>query len=166
MLRFLKPAAIFCVALFVLSMVGQRGEPQVRSERNDQFLRYRAVEAYEIRPGVLMMPRYSANGQVCEIGLEKLHYSPERIRADSSLSRREVSEIFDELVPSDERGPRPQEPLQKGMTTFAGQGMVSDDEYQDVSIRIYSVISPTSKAAYREDEVPADTLTWKNRKCE
>ena len=64
------------------------------------------------------------------------------------------------------REDRDQEPLEKGMTTFAGQVIVSDDEYQNVSIHIYNAISPTGEAAYREDEVPAATLTWKNRKCE
>jgi hypothetical protein len=48
-----------------------------------QFAKYRKIEAYEIRPGILMMPRYTADDRVCEIGLEKLHYSPERIRLDS-----------------------------------------------------------------------------------
>jgi hypothetical protein len=70
----------------------------------EQFAKYKAVEAYEIRPGVLMMPRYSSDGQVCEIGLEKLHYSPEIIRLDSSLSREEVDQVLEELVPANERG--------------------------------------------------------------
>src|SRR5271154_3302293 len=47
---------------------------------HDKFAKYKSVEAYEIRPGILMMPRYSSDGQVCQIGLEKLHYSPETIR--------------------------------------------------------------------------------------
>ena len=131
----------------------------------EKFAKYKTVEAYEIRPGILMMPRYSADGQVCEIGLEKLHYSPEKIRLDSSLSRKEIDEIFDELVPGDERGPKPTGVLAQGMTNFSGQSMVSDEEYQNVSIQIYGGVTPDGKVAVIVDEVTA-TLKWKNRNCQ
>ena len=131
----------------------------------EKFEKYKAIEAYEIRPGILLMPRYSADGQVCEVGLEKLHYSPEKIRLDSSLSRKEIDQIFDELVPSDERGPKPAGILEQGGTTFLGQGMVSDEEYQNISIRIYGIASPSGKGGVIADEVAA-TLTWKNRMCQ
>jgi len=112
-----------------------------------------------------MMPRYSVEGQVCEIGLEKLHYSPEMIRLDSDLSRQEISQIFDELVPSAERGPRPTSLLEQGMTTVSGRGMIDDEEYQNASIRIFGNYSPDGKGGGTLDEVAA-TLTWKNRKCQ
>lgn len=130
----------------------------------ERFSKYKAVEAYEIRPGVLMIPRYSPDGQVCEIALEKLHYTSKKIRLDSSLSRKEIDQIFDELVPNDERGPQPKEPLKRGMTTFEGQGMVSEDEYRNVSIRIYGNTSPASGDGVMVDEIVA-TLRWKNREC-
>ena len=132
----------------------------------ERFAKYKAVEAYEIRPGILMMPRYSADGQVCEIGLEKLHYSPDMIRLDSSLSRKDIDQIFDELVPSGERGPKPTGLLDQGMTTFSGRGMVSDDEYQNVSIQIFGNLSPADgKDGATVEEVTA-TLTWKKRNCQ
>jgi hypothetical protein len=112
-----------------------------------------------------MMPRYSVDGQVCEIGLEKLHYSPEKISLDSDLSRQEISQIFDELVPNAERGSKPTSLLEHGMTTVSGRGMVSDEEYQNVSIRIFASFSPADgKDGATLDEVAA-TLTWKNRRC-
>jgi hypothetical protein len=128
------------------------------SPAHEQFAKYKLVEAYEIRPGILMMPRYSADGQVCEIGLEKLHYSTEKIMLDSSLSRQVINQIFDELVPSDERGPKPQNPIARGMDYLSGNSWVSDEEYQNVSIHIYGKISTG-------EEVTA-TLEWKNRKCQ
>ena len=131
----------------------------------EKYAKYKSIEAYEIRPGILMMPRYSADGQVCEIGLEKLHYSPEKIRLDSSLSRKEIAEIFDELVPSAERGPKPTGLLEQGMTTQSGASMVSDEEYQNVSIQIYSAVLSERKGAVTADEVTA-ALKWKNRSCQ
>lgn len=40
-----------------------------------RFAKYPKIEAYEVRPGILMMPRYTVEGEVCEIGLERLNYS-------------------------------------------------------------------------------------------
>ena len=77
---------------------------------HEQFAKYNAVEAYEIRPGVLMMPSYSSDGQVCEMGLEKLHYSPEIIRLDSSLSRKEIDEISMSLYQQMREGHDPRTP--------------------------------------------------------
>jgi hypothetical protein len=77
----------------------------------ERFAKYKAIEAYEVRPGFIALPRYTANGQVCQIGLEKLHYSPDMVRLDSELDRKDIDEIFNELVPADERGPRSKEML-------------------------------------------------------
>jgi hypothetical protein len=132
----------------------------------EKFAKYKAVEAYEIRPGILAMPRYSTDGQVCEIGLERLHYSPGEVRLDSSLSRKDIDEIFDELVPSEERGPQPKNPVEQVAGGFiSGLAMVSDEEYQNVSIKIYGELSPGGEKAATVNEVAA-ALKWKNRKCE
>jgi hypothetical protein len=164
MLHIPNSVGVLCFALLGVSVVGNRSEPDTCSRPNNQFNGYRAVEAFEIRPGILMIPRHSVDGQVCEIGLEKLHYSPEKIRLDSDLSRQEISQIFDELVPNAERGPKPTSLLEQGMTTVSGRGMIDDEEYQNVSIRIFGSYSPDGKGGGTLDEVAA-TLTWKNRKC-
>ena len=84
---------------------------------------------------------------------------------DSDLSRQEISQIFEELVPNAERGPKPTSLLEQGMTTVSGRGMIDDEEYQNVSIRIFGEYSPADgKDGATLDEVAA-TLTWKNRKC-
>jgi hypothetical protein len=130
-----------------------------------KFAKYKAVEAYEIRPGILMMPRYSADGQPCEIGLEKLHFSPAAIRLDSSLSRKEIDEVFEELAPSGERGPRPKDLLAQGATFISGRGMDTNEEYQNVSIDIFGNFSPADGKNEATGEEVAATLKWKNRKC-
>jgi hypothetical protein len=131
---------------------------------HEKFAKYKAIEAYEIRPGILMMPRYSADGQVCEIGLEKLHYSPETIRLDSSLSRKEIDQIFDELVPADERGPRSKD-FAGALITQVGQSLTTNIDFEKVSMLIYSDASPApGKGGTTVDDVAA-TLKWKNRIC-
>ena len=53
-----KLIGLACAIAFLFFLV----KPQ-----NDKFLKYKAIETYEIRPGILMMPRYSAGGHLCEI---------------------------------------------------------------------------------------------------
>ena len=129
---------------------------------HEQFAKCKMLEAYEIRPGVLMMPSYASDGQVCEIGLEKLHYSPEMIRLDSSLSRKEIDEIFDELVPADEKGPR-SKAFSGTLITQSGGSLTTNIDFQDVSIQIYGATA-ADKRGTTVDEVAA-TLKWKNRTC-
>lgn len=125
--------------------------------------KYKAVEAYEIRPGILMFPAYSADGQVCEIGLEKHHYSREMIRLDSTLSRADVDSIVDELAPASERGPKSQDPLDDLMLVV-GPGRTRFEQYENVTVQIDSAEIPISKKKSIFDDVDA-VIIWKHRKC-
>jgi hypothetical protein len=131
----------------------------------ERFSKYKAIEAYEIRPGILMMPRYSPDGYVCEIGLERLHYSPEMIRLDSGLSREEIDQIFDELVPAAERGPQ-LKGVAGNLITKNGPGLITNIAFENVSIQIYShILSTAHKGETTVDQVAA-TFSWKNRNCQ
>jgi hypothetical protein len=127
---------------------------------HENFAKYKAIEAYEIRAGVLMMPSYSSDGQVCEVGLEKLHYAPETIRLDSTLSRQEIDQIFDELVSADERGPRSND-FAGTTITQGGHSLTTTTDFENVSIQIYGA---AGKGGTTVDEIAA-TLKWKNRTC-
>ena len=132
----------------------------VARPHSDKFVKYKAVEAYEIRPGILMMPRYSNDGRVCEVGLERQHYSPEIIRLDSELSRKDIDGIFDELVPVDERGPKSKDVL-RDLIVVAGNSRTASVDYENVEIQIYG----SAKPKCNEGEVAA-VIRWKNRKCQ
>ena len=69
-----------------------------------KFNRLHAVETYEVRPGILMMPIYSNAGEVCQIILEKRHVSLNGIDLDAEMSGEEIYKIFDEVAPKEERG--------------------------------------------------------------
>jgi hypothetical protein len=129
----------------------------------DRFAKYPKIEGYEIRPGILAIPRYTANNEVCEIGLEKLLYSPRVVRLDPSLSRKEIDDILDELVPVAERGAS-KDPLGNEITI---EGLVQSTRlnFENVSILIYggaSAYSPKKETIV--DEMVA-TVKWKNRTC-
>ncbi len=132
---------------------------------NKRFAKYKRVEAYEIRPGVLMLPSYSGDGKVCEIGLEVLHYSPKVTRMDSELPRKEINQIFNELVSLKERGPKSRT-WPAGLTVQVGFASTEIFEYKNVELDIDSRVSPDP--GY--DEEPVSNLVaeirWKHRKCQ
>jgi hypothetical protein len=136
----------------------------VETPGNNPLAKYRAVEAYEVRPGILAFPRYAEDGRVCEVGLEGRHYSPEKIALDSTLSRLEIDAIVDELAPADKRGPRSAGPLD-GLNTITGHAMRQIEDYENVTLQIDSVwlAGNPEKNAIVDDIVVA--IKWKNRLC-
>jgi hypothetical protein len=130
----------------------------------EKFTHYKAVEAYEIRPGILMMPRYSSEGQICEIVLEKRHYSPEVVRLDSDLSYKEIDQIFAELVPPDERGPRAKG-FERGDLIELGHSLTITAEFEKVSIQIVSKELSARRHTINVENVVA-VVRWKNRTCQ
>ena len=137
----------------------------VTESRHAMFSKYRTVEAYEVRPGILMMPTYSEDGRVCEIGLERRHYSPDKVVLDSGLSRSEIDQIIDELVPIRERGPKSENLLERGGIILEGNSLVKSEGYENVTIRMYrEASSPSSSHGIAASDV-AVTITWNHRKC-
>jgi hypothetical protein len=159
MQKLLSLALITAVSSMVAAAQGTQGK---------MLSRYKAIEAYEVRPGVLMIPKFTNDGQLCEIGLQPLFYSPEGINlnsfnpfnaSNSIFSPDAINRIFDELVPVQERGPRPKNLIEQGTNEIDGGGMVTDEEWENVSIEISSTFLPSGNT-----DVYA-TLTWKHRKC-
>src|SRR2546426_4341056 len=70
----------------------------------DLNAKYRQVTSYEVRPGIVMTPKYAADGQVCEMVLEKRQKTATGVNFGVSISEKEVKELVDELVPEAERG--------------------------------------------------------------
>ncbi|HXN19909.1 MAG TPA: hypothetical protein VN875_16335 [Candidatus Binatus sp.] len=65
---------------------------------------YPVVTSYEVRPGVLMIPRYTADGQVCEMSFARQHTTRSGVYLDSVISDKLAIDISDELVPPAARG--------------------------------------------------------------
>jgi hypothetical protein len=126
------------------------------------FAKYQLIEAYEVRPGILTMPRYTADNEVCEIGLERLHYSPKLIRLESGLSRAEINQAIDELVPSDERGKAIKS---NALITQSGASLITSMEYENVRIEIYGAVSPSNRKGDTTVNEVIAKITWKKRRC-
>jgi hypothetical protein len=145
----------FCLVFFMVLV----------SAMNSQrpFAKYQVIEAYEVRPGILMMPRYTADNEVCELGLERLHYSPKLIRLQSGLSRTEIDQTIDELVPLAERGNVIKEI--NGLITQSGASLTTSMEYENVRIEIYGAVLPFNRQGDMTVDEMIARITWKKRQC-
>lgn len=125
-----------------------------------QFLAgYPRMESYEIRPGVLAMPKYADDGELCQVSIEKLHIQKSGVELGvPTMSRETVLKMIDELAPPSERG--------KAITQLAGfdyidvingTADVAAANYQNVSVRIYGSTSAPGDVAV--------VLDWKRKAC-
>jgi hypothetical protein len=149
----IRSVGAFSVLLLAIFAVNQRG---------DKFSKYKAVEAYEVRPGILMMPQYAADGEVCEIGLERRRYSPKMIQLDGDIQGKDLNDIVDELAPDAERGLK--DVIER--TEEDGGGMTTFRDYQNVSVVIYSHVLNNERRNIEVEPNIAVTIAWKNHKCE
>jgi hypothetical protein len=135
--------------------------------QTEMFSKYKPIEAYEVRPGVVAMPRYAQDGQICEVGVEKRRYSPELIRIGDSFSQTEINQIVDDLAPVDERGPR-SKGLLGGMMAMSGLTYTNMVVYENVTVLSYGGMSSQSGRHASEASTGdvAFTIQWTKRKCQ
>ncbi len=129
------------------------------------FAKYRRIEAYEVRPGILLIPRYASNGGVCEIGIQKLNYSPEMIRLGSGFDEKEIDEVLDELAPTPERGKHTKGP-EDGLIRGGGFGQVVSMDFENILIKYYSAQADSKKKGRTAKIEMVVTVKWKNHRCQ
>lgn len=118
--------------------------------------RYPPVTSYEVRPGVLMTPKYATDGLVCEMVIERRHKTETGINFGDFLSKELVKELVDELVPEAERGKNLTEFLN---TTIDGGFITTEYAYENVLIRVHGITRPEPSG----DMVVI--ITWRKRAC-
>jgi hypothetical protein len=145
-------------ALFLLPLIAGTSD-------NQSLSRYKAIETYEIRPGIVIMPRYTSGHEVCEVGIERRHYSPEIIRLNSDLSRKEVDQIVDDLAPPSDRGPAANiGKIGNELMSQEGNSFATSIDYQNVTVQIYGPATEPDSGDVVIENIVA-TIRWKNRKC-
>ena len=122
----------------------------------DLNAKYPVVTSYEVRPGILMTPKYSADGQVCQMSIERQRGTRSGVMLDSFMSDKLVKEILDELAPRSERGkPRLGREGDAAIVTTGGM-TTSGHAYENIDFEV--VDGPN-----RERVV---LIAWNNRKYE
>ena len=138
-----------CVVALLLPLA----EPQ-----GGRFSKYAPVKAYEITPGVFVMPKYSEIGQLCQAVIQKDHYTGGVADLDSALAPKVITQIFDQLAPSAERGAFTIDKELEGLSLYGGGGVTTFLDYKNVSL---DMMRPASSPGY-----VVAVITWKNRGCQ
>ena len=128
--------------------------------QNDTFSKYKSIETYEIRPGILMMPRYATDGQVCEITLEKHHFDNDIADLNTTIPQETFIQLIDELAPANERGRQTMNFGKEYIAAYSGHSTTTFAEYENVSIDIYG---KSSHECGKGDIVAV--IKWKKRAC-
>ncbi len=143
--------------------------------------KYRRIVSYEVHPGVVMTPKYTADGHVCEMLLERQHGTESGIDLESYFSDEEVKALVDELAPEAERGKNLTELLNE---TIDGRVITTKYTYENVLILVYGVINPedfvrqphpkTERQKHPSESLATSrqcagymliTITWRKREC-
>ena len=148
--------AMMCMAsLLILAAMHER-----------KFNQHQAVETYEIRPGILMMPIYSDAGEVCRIVLEKLRVSSTGVDLEAEMPAEEIYGIFDEVAPKMERGqPKLNLPEGGSLTLGDGPGLTTIAAYENVSLQMYGKRKNTDIRGSFPGGYVAAIIDWEKRGC-
>jgi len=115
------------------------------------------VSQYEVRPGIVMMPTYSTDGQVCKMYVERRHFSETGFDQRLHLSQDTVLELMDELAPAALRGGKSKG---DGFSRITGQLAQQIYDYDNVSITVLDGV-----ASDNGNGGAAIIIRWKNRSC-
>lgn len=128
----------------------------------DLNAKYRTLKAYEVRPGIVMMPLFTANGQVCEMVVERHTIGKKEkmtIDFDSSLSPKAVRSIVDELVPPTVRGKE-----LKGFENWVGSVIV-DGPFVVTTYKYANVTVEVNRDTTHTPSRTVVVISWPHRIC-
>jgi hypothetical protein len=112
-----------------------------------------ALEAFEVRRGVLVTAKYAGGGKVCEMVIEPRRKTRDGFDIGVTLTDEMVEQLIEELVPKTERGKRAES---YGWSMHLGQIIQTDYGYENVEI-----ISVGS----RQEKHMTILIKWNNRPC-
>ncbi len=112
-----------------------------------------ALDAFEVRRGVLVTARYTGGGQVCEMVIEVRRRTGAGFDLGTKLTDETVEQLIDELVPETDRGKRDES---YGWSMSLGQSLRTNYSYENVEI---------TSAGNRDAKHMAVLIKWKNRVC-
>jgi hypothetical protein len=145
---------------FVFFLILSAVPPTSAQSVADLSAKYPVVQAFEVRPGILMTARYDADGQVCEMVLERRHTTKTGIDLGVSLTQEEVIKLVEELVPEVDRGKK-LKGFYKSDSSITVNGSIVETEYpyENISIVFHGSVS---------DSCAGDMVAivkWRKRAC-
>jgi hypothetical protein len=145
-----------CVGLFCVIVALAAAS----SQYDRRFAQYKAINAYETGSGILVLPRYSSDGLLCEVTLEKQHYLDDTVDLGSALSHDKIIEVVNSIAPVSERGKSTTPFGTEYLSKYDGNSVTTFADYEAVSIQIYGRSSP----AFDAGDIAA-RIRWNKRVC-
>lgn len=124
--------------------------------------RYQRITSYELRPGIVMTPEYTREGQICQMVLERRQRTKSGFLLANTFGQKEVTELVDELVPKAERGNIVPVGLSqgKGPEVYVASGIARwVTTYENISVEAVGIADPGPSG------IMYATITWRNRSC-
>ena len=126
------------------------GAAQMQSQLDEK---YPKVNAYLVRPKILLTARYSTGGLVCEMVLQPVRWTGDTILL-FPMSEEETIHVVEEIVPESERGKK----LDAVFSRITGHGVETTYRYEKITVNF----------AGTTDKGGADlvaVVTWRDRSC-
>ncbi len=122
--------------------------------------KYPKVNAYLVRPNILLAARYSADGRVCEMALQPVRWTGDNTVLLFQLSEEETIRVVEEVVPESERGKKLGGLLgtDDKVSAFHGHSFTTSYTYEKITVNF----------AGTTDKGGADmvaVVTWRDRSC-
>ena len=124
---------------------------------------YPKVNAYAVRPNLLLTAQYASDGEVCEMVLEPRRWTEEKIVLVSTLSEDETIPVVEEVVPESERGKKLKSPLGV-LSAVAGGSITTTHTYENITI---DFVGSTRNNGSQDTVVGymVAVVKWRNRSC-
>jgi hypothetical protein len=131
------------------------------SPSSDRFRNFHAMKTYESGPGVMISPICTVGRNVCEISIEKRHYSNNSVDLDASMSKAQILFLFDDLVPKEERGQPGGKILgDTEITEVDGKILTTSVPYENVTLTMHGKKDTPDRQKY-----VAAIISWNKRQC-
>ena len=124
--------------------------------------KYERITSYELRPGIVMTPEYTHEGQICQMVLERRQRTNSGFLLANTFTEKEVTQLVDMLVPKADRGNVVPVGLSqgKGPEVYVASGIARwVTTYENISVESVGIADP------RPSGIMYATITWRNRSC-
>jgi len=150
--------------ILILFLVLEVPVPSRSQSTSDLKAKYRALPAYEARPGIVMMPLFASDGQVCEMVVERHTMNSTTkttINLDPFLSKETVKELVNELAPPSVRGKELTGfDAWFGSVTIDGPFVVTRYSYENILVEVHGINRDPGPSG---DSVVI--IKWRKRTC-
>jgi len=121
--------------------------------------KYKKLETYEVRPGILVTATFGTDGQACQMTIQKNHHvAQDSIDLRSTISGTLKDNLVNELVPQGERGAEAKD--ERFLGSIEGNMYQTEISYENVSVEEVGVHSNAC-----EPGTVLIIIRWKNRGC-